>query len=356
MSANTVLSGNDGNQPPGRMVHRLAVLSVCLVWPLIWVGGLVTTYDAGMAVPDWPNTYGYNLFLYPYKTWLSGPFDLFIEHGHRLLGAVVGLVAIGLTVTAYWREPRRWVFVFSVIVLLAVIFQGALGGVRVVRMSRTLAMIHGCFGPAFFCGCVALAVVTSRFWWGKVSGAALPSDADAKNDAVDSPENLASQPAFPRNTVLLGFMLVALSYTQLILGAQLRHVQPTMRPDGFALIVVVHLITAALLWLVTVISFWRMRRCGDLTLYRPAAALIGLVLLQIALGAGTWVVNYGWPTFLQGFPGSVGFLIRAKGFWDSIVVTSHVATGSLILAVSTMIWVRSMRLRFVSTHREPTTI
>ena len=55
---------------PGQLVHRLSVLLVCLVWPLIWVGGLVTTYDAGMAVPDWPGTYGYNLFLYPYSTWL----------------------------------------------------------------------------------------------------------------------------------------------------------------------------------------------------------------------------------------------------------------------------------------------
>jgi cytochrome c oxidase assembly protein subunit 15 len=69
---------------PPSLLHRLTVLIVCLVWPLIWVGGLVTTYDAGMSVPDWPGTYGYNLFLYPYETWLFGPFDLFIEHGHRL--------------------------------------------------------------------------------------------------------------------------------------------------------------------------------------------------------------------------------------------------------------------------------
>ena len=65
--------------------HRAAVLLVCATFPLIWVGGLVTTTQAGMAVPDWPNTYGYNLFLYPWQTWLFGPWDLFIEHGHRLL-------------------------------------------------------------------------------------------------------------------------------------------------------------------------------------------------------------------------------------------------------------------------------
>lgn len=326
--------------PPARIVHRLAVLAVCLVWPLIWVGGLVTTYDAGMAVPDWPNTYGYNLFLYPYKTWLLGPFDLFIEHGHRLLGAVVGFVAIALAIAAYIKEQRRWVFGFALIVLAAVIFQGGLGGVRVVRMSRTLAMVHGCFGPAFFASCIALAVVTSRFW----------SQSEARISSLKQSRDFTP---LPKSIVLLGLSLVGLSYTQLVLGAQLRHVQPSMRPDSFAMIVVFHVVTAFVLWAVTAVSWWQMRarksRCGDLTLYRPTGWLIGLVALQIALGVGTWVANYGWPLFLQGLPGATGFLIRAKGFWDSIVVTAHVATGSLILAVSTMIWVRSLRLRYLST-------
>ena len=76
------------SKAPGRIAGPCAL--VCATFPLIWVGGLVTTYDAGMAVPDWPNTYGYNLFLYPWQTWIDGPWDLFIEHGHRLFGALVG--------------------------------------------------------------------------------------------------------------------------------------------------------------------------------------------------------------------------------------------------------------------------
>ena len=77
------LSSNSSSHWP----HRLAVLLVCATFPLIWVGGLVTTYDAGMAVPDWPGTYGYNLFaLSRGKRGCSGPWDLFIEHGHRLVG------------------------------------------------------------------------------------------------------------------------------------------------------------------------------------------------------------------------------------------------------------------------------
>ena len=86
--------------PYSRVVHALAVTLTLAVFPLIWVGGLVTTYDAGMAVPDWPNTYGYNMFAYPASTWLFGPFDLLVEHSHRLLGTVAGLLSIGLVVAA----------------------------------------------------------------------------------------------------------------------------------------------------------------------------------------------------------------------------------------------------------------
>ena len=313
--------------PSGRSVHRLAVLTVCLVWPLIWVGGLVTTYDAGMAVLDWPATYGYNLFLYPYKTWLLGPFDLFIEHGHRLLGAVVGFVAIGIAITAYLREPRRWVFYLSLGLLAAVIAQGLLGGMRVVLGDRTLAMVQGCFGPAFFALCVVMAVVTSRSW--------LRSDRDADRTG----------PSVGAMLVALTASLPLLSYVQLVLGAQLRHVQPNAAPSGFAMAVALHVMTAFCLWILTTVAWWRIRRCGDLTLSRPAACLIGLVAFQVLLGTGTWVVNYGWPSLLAWVPGSSGFLLRAKGFIDSIIVTSHVATGSLILAVSVRLMVRLLRVR-----------
>lgn len=313
--------------PPARWLHRLAVLAVCLVWPLIWVGGLVTTYDAGMAVPDWPATYGYNLFLYPYKTWLLGPFDLFIEHGHRLLGAIVGFVAILIVIAAYLGDPRRWMIGLTLGLLAAVILQGVLGGMRVVLGDRTLAMIHGCFGPAFFALCVATAVMTSRNWWHR------PSRAES-----DLP---------PIGKGLLGAAigLVLLSYAQLVLGAMLRHVQPTTTAGNFAMTIALHVLTALLLWLLSGGVWLWLRRCGDLTLSRPGAALVGLLALQILLGVGTWVVNYGWPSILAWLPGSSGFLLTAKGFVDSIIVTAHVATGSLILALTTLLLVRLWRVR-----------
>ncbi|WP_182868425.1 COX15/CtaA family protein [Rhodopirellula sp. JC639] len=317
-----------------KLLHRLAVLSVCLVWPLIWVGGLVTTYDAGMAVPDWPGTYGYNLFLYPLSTWIYGPFDLFIEHGHRLLGAVVGLVAIAMVVAALRREDRRWVLWLTVVILVAVISQGALGGVRVLLSDRTTAMIHGCFGPVVFALCCVAASVTSRRWW------------DRRRAAN------ATQSAKPLGGVVLAMatLPVLLSYLQLVLGAQLRHVQPLTTPGTFTLIVAVHIVTAFGLWLLTPVLFVLVRRCGDLTLSRPAGWLIWFVGFQILLGTGTWIVNYGWPSVLEFLPFGEGFLVRSKGFLDSIIVTAHVAVGSLILATSAVVLVQVLRQRTLATH------
>ena len=120
--------------------HRLSrSSSVCLVWPLIWVGGLVTTYDAGMAVPDWPGTYGYNLcscIRYDTRGW-PAHWDLFIEHGHRLAWPpLVGLrLDCDLCRRLPAKDPRRWVIDVprGWRCWCAVIFQGVLGGMRVVH-------------------------------------------------------------------------------------------------------------------------------------------------------------------------------------------------------------------------------
>src|SRR3954469_21475990 len=118
--------------PPDQSVrspwpHRWAVALACATFPLVWVGGLVTTTDAGMAVPDWPTTYGYNLFLYPWQTWLLGPFDLLIEHGHRLLGATVGLLTIAVLACLFAADRRKWLKVFGVALLALVCVQGLIG-------------------------------------------------------------------------------------------------------------------------------------------------------------------------------------------------------------------------------------
>src|SRR5947209_3343059 len=112
---------SDRQQRESHWPHRLAVMLALVTFPLIWVGGLVTSYDAGMAVPDWPGTYGYNLLLYPWQSWIAGPFDLFIEHGHRLLGATAGLLSIALVAVVLLADRRPWLIQASIGALALVI-------------------------------------------------------------------------------------------------------------------------------------------------------------------------------------------------------------------------------------------
>src|SRR3954471_1386905 len=113
-------------------LHRFAWLTSALTLVLIAVGGLVTSNEAGMSVPDWPNSYGYNMFLFPPSKWVGG---IFYEHTHRLAASAVGMLAIALTILAWVTESRRWVRWLATGVLIAVILQGILGGLRVTRVN-----------------------------------------------------------------------------------------------------------------------------------------------------------------------------------------------------------------------------
>jgi cytochrome c oxidase assembly protein subunit 15 len=180
-------------------LHRLAMLTAAATFPLIFMGGLVTSHKAGMSVPDWPNSYGYNMFTFPPSQWIGG---IFYEHTHRLMGSVVGMLSIALAILTWKVESRLWVRWLSMGVLGSVIVQGVLGGLRVVLVDLDLAVIHGCFAQAFFCLAGLMAVVTSR-WWIEQS----------KNEA-----------AIPNRRLLIACVFaVALIYLQLIVGAMMRH-------------------------------------------------------------------------------------------------------------------------------------
>ncbi len=282
------------------------------IFPLIWVGGLVTTHDAGMAVPDWPGTYGYNLFLYPVSVWLYGPFDLFIEHGHRLLGSFVGLLAIGLCIAAWRFETRRWYRWASLGLLLAVICQGLLGGARVVLDGRTIAMLHGCGGPMVFALASFMALSASRDW------------------------RSATGTVRPPGLQRLSWVLLVSSLVQLYLGAQLRHALPDTSPTAFMAMVHLHLTVAGLLTVLILVLAVLVRRApyrDQPPLRTPANALLALLALQLCLGIGTWVVNYALP-WSDWSPVLARYVIQAKGYWESLVVTGHQATGSLLIAMS----------------------
>ena len=269
---------DDGQQTVSRWPHVLCWLLAGTTFPLIWAGGLVTTYDAGMAVPDWPGTYGYNLFLYPWQTWIAGPWDLFIEHGHRLLGALAGLLTIAVVYAVYRWDERRWLLRLTLIALAAVIGQGCLGGARVLLNARLLAMIHGCVAPAFFALTVALCEFTSRGWQRP------PTQAD-----------LGVSSGYCRVAL---FNSVAV-YLQIALGAVLRHIPVGAEPWVFRLTVFLHLIGAGLVATNIGLLIWPLMR-GRLrgpALRWPLIGLDLLVVCQLLLGCATWIVNYGWPTW-----------------------------------------------------------
>lgn len=249
-------------------MHRLAILVAAATFPLIFMGGLVTSHGAGLSVPDWPNSYGYNMFTFPPSQWVGG---VFYEHTHRLLGTlagfgsillvlwawgtgcnpgtrrklrwwlsmmlalagiwliirlmapvgtrlqansthiVVGLLSValilGAAMLARHRDPRRWVRWLTVAVLCAVIVQGILGGLRVVWVNLDLAWIHGCFAQAFFCLTGLMVAVTSR-WWQTQAGI----------------QQLAA-PGARRLFAILAWTAVVLIYLQLVAGAVMRHYQ-----------------------------------------------------------------------------------------------------------------------------------
>jgi heme a synthase len=288
---------------------------------LIWLGGLVTTHDAGMAVPDWPGTFGYNLFLYPISTWLYGPFDLFVEHGHRLLASVVGLVAIGLCVVAYRTESRRWMVGTCFLFLGAIILQGVLGGVRVLFDARTLAMIHGCSGPMVFALGAFIAMASSPRW----SRAAGHRGANGVGKVA--------------------ICLVLLSVMQLFVGAHLRHSLPTWLPTFFMSLVHTHLLMATLILFAIFGVAYLVRRPanrGYTELRSPSNALLAIVAFQIILGFATWIANYATP-WIELTPWLARYTVQGKGYWESMIVTGHQATGSLLIVCSLWLACRSYR-------------
>jgi cytochrome c oxidase assembly protein subunit 15 len=286
-------------------------------------------------VPDWPNTYGYNLFLYPWETWVFGPWKLFIEHGHRLLGTLVGLITIGLLVSAFWCRQRPLVRWLGVAALAGVLFQGVLGGMRVIAADIQLAQVHGIVGPTFFAFTVALAAVTSKRW----------REAKRRDDPA------------PARIERLAIVTLGLAFLQLVLGSQLRHLGAEARPSDFRIALFFHLAVAAALWFHVVllaIRAWRTTR-GESWLTRPATGLVLAICAQLALGAGTWVSKYGWPAWMSGFDFAAAYRPTADSAGQTSMATAHVAIGAMILASTLLVALRAGRLaaRGPTRHGQP---
>ncbi|MCC6822275.1 MAG: COX15/CtaA family protein [Verrucomicrobia subdivision 3 bacterium] len=191
-------------------LHRFAVLTALATLALLGVGGLVTSHGVGMAVPDWPNTYGYNMFLFPPSKWVGG---IFYEHTHRLVASGVGLLTAILAGWLWLAESRRWLRWLGVIAFYAVVLQGVLGGLRVVLFKDQIGIFHAALAQLFFALICALALLTSRWW--------LEPRLGGQRDANEGRERDGSEIGASLRRLFLA--TTTLIFLQLILGATMRH-------------------------------------------------------------------------------------------------------------------------------------
>jgi cytochrome c oxidase assembly protein subunit 15 len=142
-------------------LHRFAWFTSIATLLLICSGGMVTSKGVGLAVPDWPTTFGYNMFLFPVSKWVGG---IFFEHTHRLIASTVGLLTIGLAAWIWRVDERRWLRNLGFAALGAVIVQGVLGGLRVTLLKDEIGIFHACLAQAFFGMLIVITLATSRLW------------------------------------------------------------------------------------------------------------------------------------------------------------------------------------------------
>src|SRR5581483_9416397 len=152
----------DADQSNGGVwLKRWTFLTAAATFGLIWMGGLVTSHNAGLAVPDWPNSYGYNMFFFPVSKWIG---NIFFEHTHRLAASAVGFFTTVLAVWDYVARAPKWLRTLSVIAFFGVVLQGVLGGLRVIELADWIGIFHATIAQLFFLLVAAMALLQTNFW------------------------------------------------------------------------------------------------------------------------------------------------------------------------------------------------
>ena len=283
-------------------LHRLALTTAGTTLFLLFAGALVTSKGVGLAVPDWPTTFGHNMFLFPWAGMVGG---VFYEHGHRLVASGVGLLTLVLALCLWLREPRAWVRWLGAAALVLVTVQGVVGGLRVVWLDQDFAIVHAALAQAFFGLIVAMALFTSRSWR----------------------EARTPEPAARRWTMFPWFCLAAtlMIYLQSLLGAVIRHTGTAV-----ALHVLMALAVALQIGLVVAMA----SRLGDeAPVFRTLALFLGLLLVvQLALGTGSFASR---------------FLALGAAWHPGVIVavtTAHVVTGAVMFALSVVMSLWAFRV------------
>jgi cytochrome c oxidase assembly protein subunit 15 len=277
-------------------LHRYTLLwSFCTLF-LVVAGGLVTSNDAGLSVPDWPLSYG--------KLMPPMEGNIFYEHGHRMVATTVGLLTIVMVIWLMRAERPRWLRNLGWTALAAVVAQGVLGGMTVIFMlPKPVSIGHACLAQLFFSTTAAMALFTSRSW-------------------ARGPE-LVDDPGAPP-LYWLALAVAACVFLQLALGASARHHALGILPHVIGALVA----TGMVLWLTVRVL---MRHAGHHALRRSALALLSITFLQVFLGLAAYMSRLATVDAPQPMPVMVGFTV------------AHVATGALTLAASIILAIQIFR-------------
>jgi cytochrome c oxidase assembly protein subunit 15 len=270
-----------------KALYHFARFNSIAAFFLLIAGGLVTSTGSGLAVPDWPLSYG------RFFPRMEG--GVLFEHGHRLIAGSVGLMTWALALWVYLYEKRSWVRYLASAAALGIAIQAILGGITVLYgLPATVSIAHACLAQAIFC---LLLILAEALTYRASSGPYLI---------------MRSQQA-----CLIGILAISSVYAQLILGAILRH---TGR--GLLAHILVAFVASAVLGCIIYRSFSEVQAPA---LHKPAALILGLLPLQWILGLASLFARS------QRVP-----------LWTSLVPTAHLACGALILGAA-VIW--TMRLR-----------
>ena len=306
-------------------LHRFALFTAACCFFLLFIGGLVTSHDAGLSVPDWPTSYGWNMFTFPMKDWIG---NIYYEHTHRLFATFVGFLILLEAILIQWKETRAWVKRLVWLALGGVILQGVLGGVTVLfYLPPAISSAHAGLGQAVFCITLAIAMVTSKKW---------------NDELIKRPERARIE------LRTLSLITVIAVFCQIMIGAVMRHTfsglaiptfplaqNGSLIPDFTSFGIAINFAHRAGAFAVMLLIFATARAIfryhnKDKQLFSAGMLVVFLLGVQIMLGAITvWSSKAVTPT------------------------TLHVSGGAAILGVMVFIMVRSRHL-FAAMHSKKT--
>jgi len=268
-------------------LHRWSILLAFCTLLLVVAGGLVTSRDAGLSVPDWPLSYG--------KLMPQMEGGILYEHGHRMVATTVGILTIVSMVWLFRAEKRRWMKWLGVIALVAVIAQGVLGGLTVLLLLPWwISTSHACLAQLFFSTTVAMALFTSRWW-------------------LRGPIQVEEDPRYPVRALSLAAPICVLA--QLALGAAARHkaIGTIYHISGAPVV------TGVILWIsLRILIHYAENR----ELRMASIALLIITFCQVFLGIAAFMSRIATADAVQPMPLMVTFTVL------------HVAVGALTMAAS----------------------